>query len=272
MRETIRTFSKEFRITRDETELAIATLLECPRFKLYFDEPLSSNTKMFLYIRLHQLTKGVPIEYLTKRVQFLNLTLDIAPNVFIPRLETEYLIELIAKNLPFKPSRILDIGTGCGAISLALAQLFPKAQIYATDISQDALNNARGNIKKLHLEHRIFPLRADLFSSISARFDLIVSNPPYIPLERLKSLAPSVKDFEPLSSLIGGWGGIQFIKRIILQGVNYLTPKGTIVIEIDEDEVEDIQKILTTKIKKFFVFKEDQFGRFRYLVIGNFRR
>jgi release factor glutamine methyltransferase len=215
---------------------------------------------------------GVPIEYITKRVQFLDFTLHINPGVFIPRFETEYFIELIIRQLSYKPSRILDIGTGCGAIVVALAKKYPEAHLFATDRSQYAIENARKNVNELNLNSRVFLLGADLFTPLKSKFDLIVCNPPYIPYERLKSLPESVKGFEPFLSLNGGKDGIQFIKRLISSGMNSLTTNGSMAIEIDEDEVEKLKNFLIINNIKNFAFEKDQFDRFRYLLIGNFNQ
>ncbi len=213
---------------------------------------------------------GIPIEYITKRVQFLSDTFHIYPGVFIPRLETEYFVELIPRILNFIPEKILEIGTGSGVIAITLARLFPSAQIFATDIVLTALQNAKENIKNSKLDERIYLIGADLFSPINASFDLIISNPPYIPVERIKYLPKSVKEFEPISAINGGRGGLRFIKEIISQGLKYLNRNGAIGIEIDEEQVS----VLTTYLRDFglpFLFKKDLFDRYRYLFLGNIK-
>lgn len=269
MKEIVKQVSKDLEISSGEAELIVASLLEKPRFGIYFNNKLDTETKKILNMKLIELKNGVPIEYITKKVQFLNFLLCIYPGVFIPRLETEYFIELIEKFTNFCPEKILEIGTGAGAICIALATIFPKAKIIATDISQNAIDCALENIEQYNLTEQIHLLHCNMFEGLSGKFDMIVSNPPYIPHSRLKSLPKSVKHFEPILAINGGEEGIQFIKRLILQGKDYLNPGGQIAIEIDETEVKILQKFFETNISTPFYFKKDLFGRFRYLFIGN---
>jgi len=271
MREIIKRVTKEFQITKDEAELIIATMLERPRFEIYMNSTLDSELATILLLKLRQLKNGVPIEYITKRVQFMDYPLTIYPGVFIPRVETEYLVECIAQMMDVPPQEILEIGTGCGAVSIVLARIFPEAKITATDISPIAIRNASENIEHLNLKGQITLLRSNLFEGLSARFDLIVSNPPYIPSSRLRFLPKSVMDYEPILAINGGEKGIQFIKRLMCWGEDYLKPQGMMALEIDEDQVEFLTHILNENVSKPFSFKKDLFGRFRYLFIGNFK-
>ncbi|MEO0206355.1 MAG: HemK/PrmC family methyltransferase [candidate division WOR-3 bacterium] len=265
--------SKEFELSVEETELIVSTLLRRPRFELYFRKSADHNIVNLLRMELTQLKNGVPIEYITKQVQFLRYTLKIFPGVFIPRLETEYFVELIVKLIDFVPERVCEIGTGCGAIAIALAEALPQSEIIATDISTLALENARENISLLNFAHRINLIRADMFSAFSKGiFDLIVCNPPYIPTERILSLPKSVRDFEPRNAIDGGFGGIEFIKRIIDRAKYYsVDSKCNVALEIDDDEVITLESYLRNESVNYF-FLKDLFGRYRYLFVGNFRK
>jgi len=267
MKELIAQVSKDFKIARGEAELIVASLLDQPRFEIYLNGKIDRNLMKILKLKLIQLRKGVPIEYITKKVQFLNYLLRIYPGVFIPRLETEYFIELITKIVKTRPHKILEIGTGSGALSIALAHIFPQSMIIATDICRNAINCAQENIQNCDLMNQIQLLRTDMFEGISTKFDLIVSNPPYIPHSRLKQLPSSVKNYEPMAAIDGGKDGVQFIGRLITYGVDFLNADGMIAIEIDEEEVIILRKLLERcKVKSYF-FKKDLFGRFRYLFI-----
>lgn len=267
MKEVVKQVSEDFKITKDEAQLIVSTLLEEPRFQIYLHNEIDNDTLKILEMKLMQLKKGIPIEYITKKVQFLNYLLYIYPGVFIPRLETEYFVELITKLPDFSPKKILEIGTGAGAISIALATIFSEANIIATDISQNALDCASKNIEKYNLKKHITLLRCNIFEGLAEKFDLILSNPPYIPRSRLKFLPKSVKDFEPILAINGGEGGIQFIKRLIQQGKDYLTSNGVMAIEIDEDEINILEKFLKMNTFMSFSFKKDLFGSYRYLFI-----
>lgn len=271
MREIVKEASEDLKITRDEAELIIASLLERPRFKIYHDEKLDGASARLIKMKLRQLKSGVPIEYITKKVQFMDYRLSIVPGVFIPRLETEYFIELITKLVKNEPKKILEIGTGCGAIAISLARIFRQARIIATDISARAIENASLNINNFGLEKQISLSQSDLFNHLSGNFDLIVSNPPYIPSPRLKFLPKSVRDFEPILAIDGGREGISFIKKIIKQGREFVKPNGLMAMEIDEDEVAALKDFLEASEFKYYFFKKDLFGRFRYLFIDKLK-
>jgi release factor glutamine methyltransferase len=253
MREIVDQVVKELAVSRGEAELIVASLLEKPRFEIYLNDSIDQESRQFLRAKLMQLKNGMPLEYVTKRMHFMDYSLRILPGVFIPRFETEYFIELIEKLIDFVPEQILDIGTGTGAISIALAHLYPDVHIVATDISDKAIRCARENIKEYGLTDRIHLLQCSICNGVNTRFDLIISNPPYIPSSRLHSVPKSVRDFEPMLAIDGGQDGIQFIKLIIEQTAPYLNPGGIVALEIDEDTV------IT------------QFGKYRYLFIGELK-
>ncbi len=270
MREVVRKLSKEFNLSIDETELIISTLLNKPRFELYLDQGINNKLDNLLRLKLYQLKNGVPLEYITKQVQFFNYTLKIYPGVFIPRLETEYFVELIASLIDFKPLSICEIGTGCGAISIALAHMFPEANITATDVCPIALDNTRQNILSLNLSERIALIRADLFSSFSEGvFDLIVCNPPYVPAERISALPKSVRDFEPRKAIDGGRSGTHFIKQLIDNAKVLLKKDSGIALEIDEEHEQELHEYLRDRVAGYF-FRKDLFGKTRYLFVGGF--
>lgn len=270
MREIIASVRHELGVSRSEAELIIATLLDRPRFEIYYNSSLSAAEATMLRLRLKQLKRGVPLEYLTGKVAFRDRTLKIMPGVFIPRLETEYFIELIRDLVVRSPRRILEIGTGCGAIAIALGDLFPEAEIVATDVSPIALVNAAENIDRFGLRERIHLVQASLFDGLNGRFDLIVSNPPYIPEERLSALPISVREFEPIRALNGGPGGLRVIKAILRGSSSRLAQGGLVGLEIDEDSPALLREFLRT-FGHQISFRSDLFGRTRYLFIGEIK-
>lgn len=270
MKGMIETARRELGVSGPEAELIVATLLDRPRFEVYCGAELSGADRARLRLRLKQLKRGLPIEYATKRVRFLDRTLAIQPGVFIPRLETEYFIELL-RTLPRRPPRrILEIGTGCAAIAIALADVYPGARITATDVSDIALATARENIEACGLAGRIDLVRASFFNGLAGRHDLIVSNPPYIPAERLAELPRSVREFEPVRALAGGPGGLRFIRRIIDSSPGLLEPGGLVGLEIDEESPAALAGLLEG-LGRPFSFRRDLFGRDRYLFLGETR-
>jgi release factor glutamine methyltransferase len=260
--------SKALRVSRNSAELIIAALLGKPRYELYLDTTREDCNHGLLYARLAQLQKDIPLEYLTKTVQFRNFELSIEPGVFIPRIETEYLIDVITREVCRPPRSVLDIGTGSGALAIALAVLFPTARVVATDISPAALRCARRNIHTHHLESRIDLVCCSLFESLRDTYDLIVSNPPYIPSERLAALPRSVRDYEPLLALDGGPQGIRIIEKILLQARQYTDKNSIIALEIDDTEVTDIRRILKGDNDLSYSLHNDLFGKTRYILVA----
>lgn len=268
MRELIKAVSNELKVDRNEAELVVATLMDRPRFELYMKDALDEGEKKILWSRVMQLKDGMPIEYITERVQFLHFTLKIMPGVFIPRAETEYFAEMIPKHMPQRPERILEVGTGCGAISIALAHTYPEAKIIATDVSGRAIENACYNFRQFQLGSRIGLLRCNVYESLDGEFDLIVSNPPYVPHARIGLLPRSVREFEPLAAIDGGEHGVQFIEKLIVQGVDHLRKKGIMAVEIDEESVGLLKEFLTEQNIRPFVFRKDLYNKNRFLFIG----
>jgi len=270
MKGIIETARRELGVSGAEAELIVATLLDRPRFEVYYNASLSPADRAGLRLRLKQLKRGVPLEYVTKRVRFLDRSLSIQPGIFIPRLETEYFIELIRRLIPEPPRNILEIGTGCGAIAIALTDVFPQARIVATDISGQALATARENIERFDRSDRIDLVRASLFNGLSGRYDLIVSNPPYIPVERLPDLPRSVREFEPIRALCGGPGGIRFIRAILDESPRLLEPGGLVGLEIDEESTASLTDCVK-RLAQPFSFHPDLFGCTRYFFLGETR-
>lgn len=272
MREIVEHVTKELAVTKNEAELIVASLLEKPRFEIYMKDAIDQDVQRLLKARLKLLKNGMPLEYIIKKTQFMDYSLRVYPGVFIPRFETENFIELIGQLIDFVPGNILDIGTGTGAISIALAHLYPEANIFTTDISDTAIKCARENIKEYGLSSRIHIMKCNIYDGMKTQFDLIVSNPPYIPSSRLRLLPKSVRDFEPMLAINGGNDGTQFIKAILQQTTNYLKPEGVIALEIDEESVGTLKEYLQLKGYKAFSFRRDQFEKYRYLFIGNFKK
>ena len=192
-----------------------------------------------------------PVAYIIGRQEFWSLDFQVSRDVLIPRPETERLIEvallLAAQSRSDKPVRVLDIGTGSGAIAVSIAKELPSARIYATDISPTALAIARRNAKLNGVIERINFRGGDLYTAIAdqeARFDLIVANPPYIRRAEIATLKPEVSQWEPRAALDGGADGLDFYRRIAAQAGQFLAPKGTIALEIGAGMGSEVLPIL----------------------------
>ncbi len=212
---------------------------------------------------------GEPLEYLVKRCWFMGLELFIDRGVFIPRPETEELVEKIFKMLK-NPFLIFEVGTGTGCISIALARNFKNANIFATEIDERSYKTALKNIKKFGLQKRIKIYKASLFSipgirNLKNKFDLVVSNPPYIPEDELSKLSNSVRNYESKTALDGGKDGVKVIKEIIKGAKHLLKEKGLLAMEITERNLEGIKRSLKKENYKEFEIQRDLSGNIRFL-------
>jgi len=197
---------------------------------------------------LSQRAAGQPTQYLTKRQEFWGLSLRVEPGVFIPRPETEHVVEvalgIVRERLGKPAARIVDVGTGAGCIALALASELPQAEILATDISDEALALARANAEALGLADRVRLVKSDLLDAFLSHhgspaanfdtrsFDLIVSNPPYISPEEAGRLPREVRDHEPAAALFSPDDGLEITRRLIEQAHVALVRSGWLVLEL----------------------------------------
>jgi release factor glutamine methyltransferase len=205
-----------------------------------------------------------PIQYITGEQEFYGLALQVTPAVLIPRPETEHLVESVLAELDSVASlRILDVGTGSGAIAIALAHHLPNAHIVATDISPAALEVAAQNANRHHLATRITFIETDLLAALPMRnvqsptaftrearperhevLDAIVSNPPYVATADRDTLHPQVRDYEPATALFAGVSGLDIYQRLIPQADAALKPGGLLALEIGYNQRDAIAELL----------------------------
>ncbi len=188
-----------------------------------------------------------PVAYITGKKEFWSLDFFVNEAVLIPRPETELLVELAldcSRHLnPDKPIRIIDIGTGSGAIAVSLAKHLPEAEIWAVDVSGEALNVTQANAIRHHVMERLHLLQGDLFDALDNTgcvFDLLVSNPPYIRRAEMVTLPPEIREWEPLTALDGGDDGLEFYRRIIAAGPRFADDGGSMLLEIGSDMAGDV--------------------------------
>ena len=190
----------------------------------------------------------MPIQYILNKAYFCGLPLYVNENVLIPRFDTEVLVEeVLALSKKDKSKRILDMCTGSGAIAIALKKLGGFDRVDALDISDNALEVAKRNAKELDLDINF--LKSDMFSSLTSeiKYDIIVSNPPYIQSDVVDTLESEVKDFEPRLALDGDADGMKFYKIIAENYENYLADNGVLALEIGYDEADDIRALFEGK-------------------------
>ncbi|WP_263350093.1 peptide chain release factor N(5)-glutamine methyltransferase [Acidicapsa acidisoli] len=213
-----------------------------------WDTAASVETQAALRGLIARRSSGEPIQYITGAAEFFGLPFAVAPGVLIPRPETEHLVEEVlrlATQFASPAIHIADIGTGSGAIAVALAHSLPEAHISATDISPDALAVARANAAQNHVADRISFLEGDLLAPLKGRsFSIIASNPPYVPLRDSDSLSVEVREFEPHSALFAGQDGLNIYRRLIPEARGLLLAGGWLVMEIGFGQQEQIQKLM----------------------------
>jgi release factor glutamine methyltransferase len=191
-----------------------------------------------------------PIAYIRGRRAFRTLELEVTPAVLIPRPETETLVEVALEVLAAAPAEggeplALDVGTGSGCIALALAAEDPFVAVTAVDVSEAAAALARRNAARLGLGGRLRVLRGDLFEALppEERFDLIVSNPPYVPAAEYEALEPNVRDHEPRLALHGGVDGLDVYRRLVPGALARLRPRGTLALEVGTGQAAAVRAL-----------------------------
>jgi release factor glutamine methyltransferase len=173
-----------------------------------------------------------PLAYIVGHREFWNLVIEVTPAVLVPRPETEMLVEAALERFDRQqPLRILDLCTGSGCLAVALGTEFPAAHVVASDVSADALAVAERNIARYGLTARVACVCTDLFDGIDGPFDLIVSNPPYVPAADAATLQPEVRDHEPPTALFGGDDGLQIIERLLDGVPRVLAGQGVLMFE-----------------------------------------
>ncbi len=220
--------------------------LGCDRAYLYAhpERALSSDEQKRYDAAIEQRSRGVPAQYISGHQEFWGMDLIVSPAVLIPRPETEHVIEtvlsVISKNTG---SRIVDVGTGSGAIALALAKELLNAEIHATDISSEALEIARANAARHQLQDRVRFHQADLLGELTG-FDIVVSNPPYVGESEEDQVQLEVRKFEPRQAVFAGPTGLEVISRLVPQARSVVNENGWLVMEISGTIVEGVRRLL----------------------------
>ncbi|NBB78955.1 MAG: peptide chain release factor N(5)-glutamine methyltransferase [Verrucomicrobia bacterium] len=218
-----------------DTDILIAHSLGLKRLDLYLDmdRPLTEGQLTELRPLVKRRADREPLQYIVGSTEFYGLTLKVDARALIPRHETEELVDLIVERLTTAPKRILDLGTGSGALALALATKYPEAEVVATDQSADALALAKENAGALDLSERIRFLVGSWFEPLppEAHFDLIVANPPYLTETEIETAEPEVAVHEPQTALVAGCDGLDDLRKILASAKDYLAPGGLLALE-----------------------------------------
>ena len=215
---------------------------------------------------------GEPLAYITGHREFYGLDFVVNPHVLIPRQETELLVECVLEHCSrpqaTKDLRIADIGTGSGAIAIAIAANLPHAQVYATDCDPNALAVAEINCRKHGLEESIHLSQGDLLDALEAPVDVIVSNPPYITTAEIPLLAPEVRR-EPNHALDGGPDGLNVIRRLYRQTPAFIRDGGCILVEIAPEQLESVMQLGREEFSNAEIsFRRDMLGLPRVVIVS----
>ena len=255
---------------KTKARMLIQFILNKPRQYIIVNDQknLEKETEETYFKCIDMLKQGMPIEHITHQKEFMKLNFYVDENVLIPRQDTEILVEEvidIAKKI--KAKKILDLCTGSGAIAVSLAKYIDNCEVTALDISPKALEIAKLNAKNNEVENKITFIESDIFGNLPLeKYDIIVSNPPYIKKEIIKTLNKDVQR-EPRIALDGGDDGLDFYRKIIKESYEYLKFKGYLCLEIGYDQKKDVIQLINQEDKYINTYsKKDLFGNDRIVV------
>jgi release factor glutamine methyltransferase len=255
---------------RLNAELVVAHALGLNRMQIYlqFERPMSDDQLAAIRPLVRRRAQREPLAYVLGTAVFGDLELAVDRRVLVPRPETEQLVELIKDVMPAPPAALLDLGTGSGAIVLALAQLYLEARALGADASEDALAVARANAERAGLAERVAFLRSDWYDAVPAdeRFNLIVSNPPYLTEEEWTSAEPEVREHEPKTALVAADEGCAALESVIAGAPRHLAPGGWLFLETGIDQHARLLGAMNSAGLVASQSLQDWSGRDRFLV------
>ena len=223
-----------------EAEVLLRHALDLDRAQLYarLHEGLDETHRADFQRLINRRVAHEPTAYIVGHKEFYGIDLEVTPDALVPRPETELLVDEALRVAPDGPCAIADVGTGCGAIAVALATRLPQAVIYAIDDSERALALAARNVERFGLTSHFRLLRGDLLDPLPEPVDLIVANLPYVKTGDWEALPPEIREHEPRAALDSGPNGTEALERLLRVAPSYLRPKGRLLAEIAWDEGE----------------------------------
>ena len=254
---------------RLEAEVLLADALGSDRGRLYLERVVSEPVRLRFAELLDRRGRREPLQHLRGRQEFFSRDFVVDPCVLIPRPETERLIEIVLGLLrPIQRPRILDVGTGSGVIAVTLALELPGARVFATEVSAAALEVAMENARRLGAGERIEFRRGDLVAPFAGeRFDLVVSNPPYVPTGEIAGLSPEVRDHEPRVALDGGADGLELYRRLAACVDEVLVERGWLAVEIGFGQGDAVRRMFSQSGSTAVEVERDLAGIERVVVV-----
>jgi release factor glutamine methyltransferase len=258
---------------RLQAELLLAHVLQLPRMKLYlnFERALTESEADAMREFMKRRGQREPLQHIVGTASFCGFEIAVNRHVLVPRPETELLAEFgwqFLSTLNSQPSTALDFGTGSGCLAIALAAKCPSVRFVALDVSPEALALAQQNAQRNAVDGRIEFRHSDGLAALKPeeRFDLIISNPPYIPSEEIASLQPEVRDFDPRAALDGGADGLDFYRRLATEAGAFLKPGGTIMLEFGDGQADALKTVFESQMWIVEAVREDYSQRQRILI------
>ena len=235
---------------------------------VYDKEEITKKVQWEYFINIEKLSQGIPLQHITHSQEFMKMDFYVNENVLIPRPDTEILVEEVIKIASkMQNPVILDLCTGSGAIGISIAKYVKDAKIYATDISEEALEIARKNANNLGVTEKMKFIKSNLFEKIkNIKFDIIVSNPPYIKKEDIHYLSEEVQN-EPQLALDGGIDGLDFYRRIVKESIDFFKLGSYLCFEIGYDQKIDVIEIIEKEHRFVDTYsKKDLYGNDRIII------
>ena len=235
---------------RLDAEVLLAHARSCSRIQLYtaYDEILPDAVRSTMRDLVKRRANAEPVAYLVGMKEFYSLPFEVTRDVLIPRPDTELLVMEALRLIKENPApKVLELGVGSGCISTAIAVNHKAVRIVGVEIYSPTLDVAQRNLKRHHVEDRVELRLGDLFSPLKPgeQFDVLVSNPPYIPTADIETLDPTVRQHEPHRALDGGADGLDLIRKIAREGVAFVRPGGTILVEFTPEQATAIQDLFS---------------------------
>ena len=223
-----------------------------------FDKEVKEEQRVRYYLALIEIIQGMPIQYITNKQEFMKLDFYVDENVLIPQPDTEILVEkAIEETKKIENVEILDMCTGSGCIGISIAKNIENAKVTLVDISKNAIEIAKKNALQNKVESQLTFIQSNMFEKVEKKFDIIVSNPPYIKTDVIQKLDKQVQN-EPHIALDGGKDGLKFYKIIIEEAKKYLKENGKLILEIGYDQKEEVENLIkqSGQYKKIEVIKD----------------
>ena len=267
--------SKGIESPRINAELLLANILNCKRLDIYlkFDQPLKEDEIKIYQEYIRRRGKFEPLQYIIGSVEFFGLEFKVNKSVLIPRPETEILVETVISSVPKEELvKILDIGTGSGNIAISLAKSLLNTKITAIDNSPEALGIAKENAKLNSVEERIEFVNESILMDnnySTKKYDIIVSNPPYVPASEFQNLQPELKVYEPRIALTDENDGFSFFRIISSKSKSILKEKGKLFFEVGKDQFQKVEEILNENNFKNITVKKD-YQNIERVIYGEF--